>query len=113
MIKLELRELECVLSIDDELSDILSIENFSVIGDYDFEIFTVLTKQVILWRKRYLKFLRSKLKFYVPKTEVFQKFIFSKEIHPTGVRNLEVSENLVTHQWQGFKHSWRELKKIF
>lgn len=33
-------------------------------GDYDFEIFTVLTKQVILWRKRYLKFLRSKLKFY-------------------------------------------------
>jgi hypothetical protein len=43
---------------------------------------------------------------------LFKTAIFSKEIHPTGVRNLEVSENLVTHQWQGLKHSWRELKKI-
>jgi sterol desaturase/sphingolipid hydroxylase (fatty acid hydroxylase superfamily) len=44
---------------------------------------------------------------------LFKTAIFSKEIHPTGVRNLEVSENLVTHQWQGLKHSLRELKKIF
>ena len=43
---------------------------------------------------------------------LFKTAIFSKEIHPTGVRNLDVSENLVTHQWQGLKHSWRELKKI-
>jgi hypothetical protein len=33
-------------------------------GDFDFEIFTTLTHQPILWRKRYLKFLRSKLKYF-------------------------------------------------
>ena len=33
-------------------------------GDYDFEIFTSLTKQALLWRKRYLKFLRTKLQFF-------------------------------------------------
>ena len=32
-------------------------------GDYDFEIFITLVKEAILWRKRYLKFIRSKFKF--------------------------------------------------
>jgi glycosyltransferase involved in cell wall biosynthesis len=31
-------------------------------GDYDFEIFTTLTQQPILWRKRYIKFIYRKLK---------------------------------------------------
>jgi hypothetical protein len=31
-------------------------------GDYDFEIFSTITRQPILWRKRYLKFIIRKLK---------------------------------------------------
>jgi hypothetical protein len=37
-------------------------------GDYDFEIFTTITRQPILWRKRYLKFVIRKFKhFFKPK----------------------------------------------
>jgi hypothetical protein len=37
-------------------------------GDYDFEIFTTITRQPILWRKRYLKFVLRKMKhFFKPK----------------------------------------------
>jgi hypothetical protein len=31
-------------------------------GDFDFEIFSTITRQPILWRKRYLKFVIRKLK---------------------------------------------------
>lgn len=33
-------------------------------GDFDFEIFATLTKQPILWRKRYLKHCISKIKYF-------------------------------------------------
>ena len=39
--------------------------------------------------------------------------IFPKEMHPTGVRDLSVSNNVLLHQWQGAKHSFHELKNSF
>ncbi len=36
--------------------------------------------------------------------------IFSKDNHPTGVRDLSVSNNIFLHQWQGAKHAFKELK---
>jgi hypothetical protein len=35
--------------------------------------------------------------------------IFSKEIHPTGVRDLVLSPNVLQHQWQSLLHSIREI----
>ena len=35
--------------------------------------------------------------------------IFSKEVHPTGVRDLVLSPNVLQHQWQGLMHSLREI----
>jgi len=35
--------------------------------------------------------------------------IFPKEVYPTGVRNLSVSKNIITQQWQGLVHAFREL----
>ena len=43
-------------------SDIWSMTSYRK-GDYDFEIFSTITKQGILWRKRYL-YLLSKIKFF-------------------------------------------------
>jgi hypothetical protein len=35
--------------------------------------------------------------------------IFPKEVYPTGVRNLTVSHNILTQQWQGLVHAAKEL----
>ncbi|MEY4524574.1 MAG: hypothetical protein RIR27_1650 [Pseudomonadota bacterium] len=35
--------------------------------------------------------------------------IFSKEVHPTGVRGLALSPNVLRHQWQSLMHSIREI----
>ena len=42
---------------------------------------------------------------------MFKTAIFDSQIHPTGVKNLEVSNHVLTHQWQGLKHAWRMLKQ--
>lgn len=39
----------------------------------------------------------------------FNTAIFPKEVYPTGVRNLSVSRNILTQQWQGLVHAVREL----
>jgi sterol desaturase/sphingolipid hydroxylase (fatty acid hydroxylase superfamily) len=35
--------------------------------------------------------------------------IFPDKVYPTGVRNLTVSQNIFTQQWQGFIHALREV----
>jgi len=35
--------------------------------------------------------------------------IFPKEVYPTGVRNVTVSQNILTQQWQGLVHAVKEL----
>lgn len=39
----------------------------------------------------------------------FQTAIFPKAVYPTGVRDLYVSQNVITQQWQGLKHAFKEL----
>ena len=39
---------------------------------------------------------------------MFRTAIFPKEVYPTGVRNLSVSQNIFTQQWQGFVHALKE-----
>ena len=39
----------------------------------------------------------------------FGTVIFPKAVYPTGVRNLTVSQNIITQQWQGLVHAFREL----
>ena len=40
---------------------------------------------------------------------LFRTAIFSKEIHPTGVRNLMLSPHVLQQQWQSLKHATREI----
>ncbi len=40
---------------------------------------------------------------------LFRTAIFPKEVYPTGVRNLTVSQNILTQQWQGFIHALKEI----
>ena len=40
---------------------------------------------------------------------VFKTAIFPKAVYPTGVRNLNVSQNVITQQWQGLVHAFKEL----
>jgi hypothetical protein len=40
---------------------------------------------------------------------LFRTAIFPKEVYPTGVRNLTVSNNIFTQQWQGLVHAIKEL----
>jgi len=40
---------------------------------------------------------------------LFNTAIFSKEVHPTGVRNLSLSPHVLQQQWQSFKHATREI----
>jgi sterol desaturase/sphingolipid hydroxylase (fatty acid hydroxylase superfamily) len=40
---------------------------------------------------------------------LFKTAIFPKEVYPTGVRYLEVSQNILTQQWQGLTRSVKEL----
>jgi sterol desaturase/sphingolipid hydroxylase (fatty acid hydroxylase superfamily) len=40
---------------------------------------------------------------------LFNTAIFSKEVHPTGVRGLVVSPHVLQQQWQGFIHSVRAI----
>jgi sterol desaturase/sphingolipid hydroxylase (fatty acid hydroxylase superfamily) len=40
---------------------------------------------------------------------IFRTAIFPKEVYPTGVRNLAVSQNIFVQQWQGIVHAVREL----
>lgn len=42
---------------------------------------------------------------------LFGTAIFTKEVYPTGVRNLDVSHNILTQQWQGFVQVAKELKQ--
>jgi sterol desaturase/sphingolipid hydroxylase (fatty acid hydroxylase superfamily) len=39
----------------------------------------------------------------------FGTAVFTDKVYPTGVRNLKVSNNLLMQQWQGLRHSVREL----
>jgi len=39
----------------------------------------------------------------------FGTAVFEKRAFPTGVRNLEVSNNVLVQQWQGLRHSWQQL----
>ncbi|MBU3617150.1 sterol desaturase family protein [Polynucleobacter sp. JS-Polo-80-F4] len=41
---------------------------------------------------------------------VFRTAIFPKEVYPTGVRNLTVSQNILTQQWQGLVRAVKEFK---
>ncbi len=40
---------------------------------------------------------------------LFRTAIFPKEVYPTGVRNLTVSQNILTQQWQGLVHAFKEI----
>lgn len=40
---------------------------------------------------------------------IFRTAIFPKAVYPTGVRNLTVSQNIITQQWQGLVHAFKEL----
>lgn len=40
---------------------------------------------------------------------LFRTAIFPKEVYPTGVRNLTVSQNILTQQWQGLMHAFKEI----
>jgi sterol desaturase/sphingolipid hydroxylase (fatty acid hydroxylase superfamily) len=40
---------------------------------------------------------------------LFNTAIFSKEVHPTGVRGLDVSPNILQQQWQSLIHSVRAI----
>ena len=40
---------------------------------------------------------------------LFRTAIFPKEVYPTGVRNLTVSQNILTQQWQGLVHAIKEI----
>lgn len=40
---------------------------------------------------------------------LFKTAIFPKEVYPTGVRNLTVSQNIFTQQWQGLVHAFKEI----
>ena len=40
---------------------------------------------------------------------LFSTAIFPKEVHPTGVRNLTVSHNVIAQQWQGLVRAVKEL----
>ena len=42
---------------------------------------------------------------------LFRTAIFPKEVYPTGVRNLDVSHNIFTQQWQGFLQAAKELRQ--
>ena len=41
---------------------------------------------------------------------LFGTAIFTKEVYPTGVRNLTVSENILTQQWQSLVRAIKEFK---
>ena len=41
---------------------------------------------------------------------LFGTAIFTKEVYPTGVRNLTVSENVLTQQWQSLVRAFKEFK---
>ena len=40
---------------------------------------------------------------------LFKTAVFPDKVYPTGVRNLTVSPNILTQQWQGLVHAVREL----
>jgi sterol desaturase/sphingolipid hydroxylase (fatty acid hydroxylase superfamily) len=40
---------------------------------------------------------------------LFRTAIFPKEVYPTGVRNLRVSQNILIQQWQGLVHAFKEI----
>ena len=40
---------------------------------------------------------------------LFRTAIFPKEVYPTGVRNLTVSQNILAQQWQGLVHAFKEI----
>ncbi|MBU3549298.1 sterol desaturase family protein [Polynucleobacter sp. P1-05-14] len=41
---------------------------------------------------------------------LFGTAVFTKEVYPTGVRNLTVSENIITQQWQSLVRAIKEFK---
>jgi hypothetical protein len=40
---------------------------------------------------------------------LFKTAIFSKQVHPTGVRDILLSPHILQQQWQTLKHAAREL----
>jgi len=40
---------------------------------------------------------------------LFKTAVFSKDVYPTGVRNLQVSHKVLEQQWQGVRHAIKEL----
>lgn len=40
---------------------------------------------------------------------IFKTAVFPQAVYPTGVRNLTVSQNIITQQWQGLVHAFKEL----
>jgi sterol desaturase/sphingolipid hydroxylase (fatty acid hydroxylase superfamily) len=40
---------------------------------------------------------------------LFNTAIFTKQVHPTGVRDLSLSPHVLQQQWQSFKHATREI----
>jgi sterol desaturase/sphingolipid hydroxylase (fatty acid hydroxylase superfamily) len=41
---------------------------------------------------------------------LFRTAVFPKEVYPTGVRGLTVSQNILTQQWQGLVRAVKEFK---
>jgi hypothetical protein len=41
---------------------------------------------------------------------LFKTAVFTKEVYPTGVRNLTVSENILSQQWQSLVRAAKEFK---
>lgn len=41
---------------------------------------------------------------------LFRTAVFPKEVYPTGVRDLTVSQNILTQQWQGLVRAFKEFK---
>ena len=44
---------------------------------------------------------------------LFKTAIFDNRPYPTGVRQFEAAANPIVHQWQGMRHAWLALKKVW
>jgi sterol desaturase/sphingolipid hydroxylase (fatty acid hydroxylase superfamily) len=42
---------------------------------------------------------------------LFKTAVFSTVVYPTGVRNVEVSHQVIEQQWQGLRHALQELRR--
>ena len=44
---------------------------------------------------------------------LFKTAIFDNRPYPTGVRQFEAAANPIVHQWQGMRHAWLALKRVW